>query len=558
MNKKLYYCFIISTLYPNSVNIENSNIHFNHINEQQKDRTSKQTKTSKEKYWTSTTKGITIGVCLSVSAYTLFSLLKNTPNNNNNPTYNTNTDTTTNTNTSQTQQTPSVINQIQIPQDQLQEIYKKISSISLTCRVCDILITLSTQHGITSIPSTLHNLTVEGYSDLRSVLNPNLPFNILFNNTINSNTSKNIGLSNTGNSCYCNSSIQCLVNTLHFTSSNQALTSLLTYVPTYPFSQNTSCQYTHPSNTTNTQSSDSLTTTLAFIDFLRAYECQRLYGINYNSKDLTHYISRLRDTLSNPDFHSRNTEQHDAQEFISSIINSLIPEFASLYTLPNIAVYSCQNPHTNISIPLPHISTKQTHHTTLPLSIQDTSSANIQDMLSAYLSPSVLDQENAYKCDICDELVPAIRTEHLLTPLPSILILQIKRFKYTQVNNNYYDSVKNNTNVSYPNVLTINAADPYMINMIDLDTDTNTEAISTKTYYQLAGIIYHTGSMRGGHYVASCMKSNAQTTSDTTTSDTASWSHYNDTITGNLPNTPSNDKDAPQGNAYILFYTRKN
>ena len=131
---------------------------------------------------------------------------------------------------------------------------------------------------------------------------------------------------------------------------------------------------------------------------------------------------------------------------------------------------------------------------------------------------------------------------YLLLDPPKTLIINLKRFQ--QVGG--YSFVKNSKRVSFPLILSL---DEYMIHRVDrLDLSTieeynaarDDEPWSPRHQYRLYGVVCHSGSMGGGHYIAyTCYEYQGQ----------RYWMYMSDSFVEKV-----DEQRVLQCEAYILFY----
>jgi ubiquitin C-terminal hydrolase len=131
------------------------------------------------------------------------------------------------------------------------------------------------------------------------------------------------------------------------------------------------------------------------------------------------------------------------------------------------------------------------------------------------------DEENLYKCEKCDDTVPATRQTMLWTP-PKILITHFKRFHHKRRR-----ILKGR--IDFPQELDVS-------DYISLKDDRDDGSMKTK--YKLYAIINHTGGMNFGHYYAYCLGPDGR------------WREYNDKTIRPI----AREQDLVTGNAYVLFY----
>tara|TARA_B110000046_G_scaffold162805_1_gene177338 strand:- start:3284 stop:4339 length:1056 start_codon:yes stop_codon:yes gene_type:complete len=181
---------------------------------------------------------------------------------------------------------------------------------------------------------------------------------------------------------------------------------------------------------------------------------------------------------------------------------------SKLETVSGEYITSKPEPFLLLDLPLPEQS--QTHEI----------GCSLTDCLDLYTKEELLDGNNKYTIEKTGESVEA-KKQILFWSLPEVLIITIKRFS---------NSIqKNNTTVDFP--------------LADLDLSKYVIGYNSENYkYDLYGICNHMGDALGGHYTA-CVK-NANNT----------WYHFNDQDV-----TPIEKPDALVSSyAYCLFYCKKN
>ena len=162
----------------------------------------------------------------------------------------------------------------------------------------------------------------------------------------------------------------------------------------------------------------------------------------------------------------------------------------------------------------------------LPLSIQN-ETCELKDCLKDFSSFESLSGENKYQCETCKELTDAEKRV-FLWELPELLVIQLKRF-----NNNGRFVRKNNSTVKFP--------------IKDLTFEENYHEYRVRNYkYNLYGIVYHMGSLSGGHYI-----------SYTKNPFNNEWYKYNDSNAYHIPEEQI-EKEIMDGGTYILFYKKVN
>ncbi len=162
----------------------------------------------------------------------------------------------------------------------------------------------------------------------------------------------------------------------------------------------------------------------------------------------------------------------------------------------------------------------------LPISIP-TETCELKDCLKNFSASESLSGDNKYQCETCKELTDAEKRV-FLWDTPELLVVQLKRF-----NNNGRIVRKNNSTVKYP--------------IKDLTFEDNYHEYRPRNYkYNLYGVVYHMGSLSGGHYI-----------SYTKNPFNNEWYKYNDSHAFHIPE-ENLEKEIMDSGSYILFYKKTN
>lgn len=148
---------------------------------------------------------------------------------------------------------------------------------------------------------------------------------------------------------------------------------------------------------------------------------------------------------------------------------------------------------------------------------------NLDDCLEEYCKEELLDENNLWNCESCNNKVPGVKRLQLWST-PPVLVIQLKRFSATR-------TIKDSRLVSYP-LKDFNIGKYVSAAKIDK---------SMCTSYRLQSVINHTGTMQGGHYFTYCLDD-----------DTGDWYKYDDIDVSKI-----STEHVVNKNAYLLFYTRK-
>lgn len=160
----------------------------------------------------------------------------------------------------------------------------------------------------------------------------------------------------------------------------------------------------------------------------------------------------------------------------------------------------------------------------LSLGISNKEFRDIYECIDEYVSIETLTDKNQYQCKYCNKLVDATKKTELWDS-PPVLIIQLKRFS-----NDCGHTSKVNTKIKYP------------IKDLCLEkyyTDTH----KPNNKYNLFGVVQHSGSLNGGHYIA-----------NTKNSINDKWYNYNDSTVHYIPPEDLDYRLYDEMDSYILFY----
>jgi ubiquitin C-terminal hydrolase len=151
----------------------------------------------------------------------------------------------------------------------------------------------------------------------------------------------------------------------------------------------------------------------------------------------------------------------------------------------------------------------------------------LEKCLDQFTTPQKLSGSDKYLCEVCNSKQEAIKKMNLWDS-PEILVIQLKRFV-----NDGSRSMKLDTRVNFP------------IESFKL-TGSYSEYNPKNYEYELYGLVKHSGSLGGGHYVALCK--NAMN---------GKWYEFDDDDVVHIPNDKLENEIITRG-SYILFYRKKN
>ncbi|ORX41170.1 hypothetical protein BD324DRAFT_613498 [Kockovaella imperatae] len=350
------------------------------------------------------------------------------------------------------------------------------------------------------------------------------------------------GLKNLGNTCYMNSTIQCLSATFPFTS----------YFLDGSYKR--SINVNNPLGMKGALAN-------AFAELLKA-----MWKEDYT------FLSPVtfRKGIINFAHQFSGTDQHDSQEFLSFVLDGLHEDLnrikqkpppiemtpereAALETLPpevasekewqiyrrrddSFIVDLFQGQYRNRLECLTCHKTSTTYDTFMYLSLPVPTNKKhviLQELIDEFVSSEMLEKDDAWNCPRCK--VPRTASKTLtLSRLPPILLIQLKRF-YTK-DGMFWN--KSETPVIYPvNSMDLTRYLPshQMTGKEDLD-DPRTQNAPFK--YDLYGVTNHMGSLSSGHYTCYVKSSKG-------------WMFCEDSRI-----TPARENDVVSRPAYILFYKR--
>ncbi|OLY84502.1 Ubiquitin carboxyl-terminal hydrolase 2 [Smittium mucronatum] len=160
---------------------------------------------------------------------------------------------------------------------------------------------------------------------------------------------------------------------------------------------------------------------------------------------------------------------------------------------------------------------------------------DISDCLSRFVEPEYLDKDNEWLCSNCNQKSEAKKTI-MISKLPLVLILHIKRFSYDGIFRDKVDAM-----VTYP----LRGLDltPYCIPALSENNSRNHGGqyqTDNKNMYHLYGVVNHMGSLGGGHYTSSVYSGIRN-----------EWNYFNDTRVSSI-----SERNVISPAAYLLFFVR--
>lgn len=249
----------------------------------------------------------------------------------------------------------------------------------------------------------------------------------------------------------------------------------------------------------------------------------------------------------------RGYSQQDAQEFLSQLLDKVQTELDDLCYMKNyrdvvadtfqgelVSEVTCQScghkcqtyePFMDLSLEFPARYQRNSPNGKIASNV-----CHITEMLSHFTKPEYLEGK-VYACDSCNsrrkrpntspKIYTEIKKQLLLSKLPHILRLHLKRFRWSK--GNHREKIA--THVSFENFLNMK---PFCL------PQTLTENGQTQFLYKLSAIIIHHGQGFGsGHYTAFCWSKEAN-----------SWIHCNDTRVQQV-----SIKEVFKSQVYILIFS---
>jgi ubiquitin C-terminal hydrolase len=292
------------------------------------------------------------------------------------------------------------------------------------------------------------------------------------------------GLINIGNTCFMNSALQCLV---HIPPLNEWAISDKSFDSRHRVTRAYSTLIEAMRSKVNIPSA-----------LRNIKKCIGEYApifSDYNQKDSHEFINSLLNALHD------ELEKNDESKGQTSIITELF----RIHTESRVTCLKCKTCDTTEEI---------TYCLSLPVDIAQDSLALV-NLLDEFSREEQLDGE--YYCSTCDELQCAKQKSSICSPLPPVIIVQLKRFTFNET----FD--KCNVFVDYP-----------LTDWQVLENDSSR--------YDLSSVSLHVGNLKSGHYTTIARRNEDD-----------QWHHFND---GSFE--PIKNKNLlVNRNAYVLVYLKK-
>ncbi|KAL7579570.1 hypothetical protein ACA910_007939 [Epithemia clementina (nom. ined.)] len=338
-----------------------------------------------------------------------------------------------------------------------------------------------------------------------------------------------VGLNNMGNTCYLNSSLQCLSATIPLTD----------YFLGY--------NYRAEINKESVLGSKGKLAT-AYADLMSSM---------WSGKNLALRPKTFKGHLSSfaPQF--EGSQQHDAQELLALLLDGIHEDLNRIPKKPYIEDRDCdglnderdameawknylrrdksiivdifqgqmRNSLTCLHCGHKNIRFEPFMYLSLPMTSE---CGSVQDCMEFYLAPETLSGENQWYCSKCKTHRDAVKKTDIWI-LPPILIVHLKRFKFDDFGNSV--GSKNTAAVDYP------------IENWDLKAFVKSQS-SDKPIYDLYAVSNHFGGLGSGHYTAYAMSRFGK----------EEWYEFNDSQTRRISEDTLRKNQAA---AYLLFYNRR-
>ncbi len=173
-----------------------------------------------------------------------------------------------------------------------------------------------------------------------------------------------------------------------------------------------------------------------------------------------------------------------------------------------------------------NVSVSFSDNTILPLNIPSSGESTLDECFKNMCQEELLNNDNQYACGVCNEKTDAIKRTKLWNT-SEYLIVQLCRFINVGMR-----CMKIDSNINFP------------IENLDLNNYKSEFSLYENDKYELYGVVQHMGSLNGGHYI-----------SYTKNPISNIWYEYNDSSVQQIPNDKINE-EIQNNRSYILFYKR--
>lgn len=346
------------------------------------------------------------------------------------------------------------------------------------------------------------------------------------------------GLKNLGNTCYLNSSIQCLSNTLPLTEY------LLKGTFKKYLSQHTDDQNNLPgeiyllihylnllSGLWDDDDDPTIDPTGYVISpktftriFTKFFPEGGVFRQNDSQESIVYLLDTFHELISRPvSYKISGTAQNEFDKMMVKSIQDWAKHFKNTHSFILDLFYGQEH------LRLQCLHCKQITHNFPPfmytcLPVSSSKTKTIYDCFDRHCKVEQLDADNAWECDKCKQKTQAYK-KTAYWKLPQILIVTLNRFQIRE-SHNYQWHVKSDAFIEYP--------------LINLDLSDYVTNPQDSAKYNLYAICCHVGSTYYGHYYSYCLNSNGK------------WYEFNDDVVKEVINL----NDVITEDAYVLFYQK--
>lgn len=358
------------------------------------------------------------------------------------------------------------------------------------------------------------------------------------------------GLYNLGNSCYMNSTLQCLMGTKELT--NYLLQGLYQNFVAKDSKLGSHGKLTNEYQTLAKLMLDNTSKRIATNpkSFKKVVGEINAAFDNCDQQDSAEFLHFLLDTIHEDLNWSANkealpaiTEQDEAnrealpirlastiewERYLKTDYSSIIEIFAGQYA----SRLECGNCHKTSTTYIPF------NMLSVPIPAKN-GALKLTDCIDSFVSPEILTGSNAWKCSRC-KLSTTTKKQLTITRLPSILIIHLERFSIS--GGRTYEYVKNTRTIDVPLVLQMEKYWPVVRDEQELEQLRKfpSRGQEGKWEYNLFGVVRHYGTLNGGHYISEVKKNN-------------NWVKFDD---DKMSSSSMGKQGETDGSAYILFYEK--
>ncbi|EPZ34964.1 Peptidase C19, ubiquitin carboxyl-terminal hydrolase 2 domain-containing protein [Rozella allomycis CSF55] len=320
------------------------------------------------------------------------------------------------------------------------------------------------------------------FSALTSVLTSSSKSISSTGNTDPNLESRFFGLSNFGNTCYCNSVIQALFHCKDFRNSLidtlAAETKSLPTTPLSPFEQEKAFTSHFNDSQPNLrgikeQNDEEKSLFYALRDLFIKLRAQKKQTGYLQPKKLILSIKQKNEIF-------QNSAQHDAHELLNFVLNTIDEEMKEKSCVKELFKGTLANETRCCNCET--ITRREEDFIDLSLEIEQ--NVSISNCMAKFSAKELLAGKNKFFCDVCQSYQEAEK-RMLIKNLPKIQIIQLKRFKYVE---RVQRLIKLSHRVAFPFEIQFN--------------NTTLDCEHRFKNYSLFAVVVHIGSgMAQGHYV---------------------------------------------------------